>query len=31
VRHTPALLADYQRQLEAAGVRLAWPEPLPPG
>jgi hypothetical protein len=31
VRHTPALLADYQRQLEAGGIPLAWPDPLPPG
>jgi hypothetical protein len=31
MRHDATRLADYQRQLEAAGVRLAWPEPLPPG
>ena len=31
VRHTAALLADYQRQLEAGGIPLAWPDPLPPG
>jgi hypothetical protein len=24
-------LADYQRQLEAGGIPLAWPDPLPPG
>ncbi len=26
VRHTPALLADFQARLVAAGIRLAWPE-----
>jgi hypothetical protein len=31
VRHTPALLADYQRQLVTGGIPLAWPDPLPPG
>ena len=29
VRQKPALLADYQRQLEQSGIRLAWPDPLP--
>ena len=29
VRHTPALLADFQTLLERDGVQLAWPSPLP--
>jgi len=29
VRQKPALLGEYQRQLEQSGIRLAWPGPLP--
>jgi len=29
VRNRPALLTDFQRELERAGVRLAWPDTLP--
>jgi len=31
VRHDAMRLADYQRQLEAGGIPLAWPDPLPAG